>query len=71
MKEIRCRGVDHGQACNRFLGEIDGAVMRIYCPKCQTRHEIPITELIADLQAYLMELQTQVEMTRGGKGFML
>ena len=71
MKEIRCRGVDRGAACNRFLGEVDGAVIRIYCPKCQARHEIPITELIADLQGYLAELQAKVEANGGGKGFML
>lgn len=71
MKEIRCRGRDRGTPCNRFLGEVDGTVVRIYCPKCQARHEIPITELIAHLQAYLVELQVQVETAGGGKGFML
>ena len=74
MSEIRCRAKAPGGVCNRFLGEIVGPNILIFCPACRQRHEIPITALIEHLREYLAEVEEQTETLRrkdGGQGFLL
>jgi len=66
-REIRCQNnKDHGQPCGRFLALLDGATLRIFCPKCKGWHEIDLVLLCQHLELFLDE-QEQA----GGQGFML
>ena len=46
-----------GQVCGRFLAEMDGDKLRIWCVKCNTFHEMPASEVIAHLEAWLAEVK--------------
>lgn len=48
-----------GQACGRFLGEIDQGQVLIYCPACKTMHAMEISMLLRHLREYLDETETQ------------
>lgn len=53
------RDEDGGRVCGRFLGEVERGTVLIHCPACKTMHEIPITELMQHLEAYLREVEGQ------------
>lgn len=55
---ITCEHEDAaGRRCGRFLGEVEHGTVLIHCPACKTMHEIPITELMQHLEAYLREVE--------------
>lgn len=57
-----------GATCKRFLAEIDGAELRIYCPRCKRWHRIRVEHLAA----YLEQVQQQEEAHQAGAaGFVL
>lgn len=68
-REIRCQGkASNGATCGRFLAEVDGCNLLILCPVCRKKHAIPLTDLLADLEAWLTEVRTK---QGSGQGFML
>lgn len=59
---ITCEHVNGtGRECGRFLGEVERGTLLIHCPACKTMHEIPITELMQHLEAYLREVEVKAE----------
>ena len=64
MRKILCSGSYRGSRCNRWLARVEGATLYIYCPRCRGYHAEPLTNLLGDLEEYLLylrELQEQVE----------
>ena len=60
-ERITCAHVNGtGRECGRFLGEIDGGQVLIYCPTCKTLHAVEITTLMRSLQQYLDDTEAQV-----------
>lgn len=58
MSRIICQHIDaSGAACGRFLGEVVDDRLRIYCVKCQSFHEVPLTQMIVELEAWLHEVK--------------
>lgn len=59
---ITCEHVNgSGRECGRFLGEVEHGTLLIHCPACKAMHEIPITELMQHLEAYLREVEGKAE----------
>lgn len=60
-RRVVCENLDGAGRCGRFLGELDGDVVRFYCPKCRAFHDVPATEVIEQLEGYLGELRARVK----------
>ena len=57
-RRITCANrTKNGQVCGRFLAEMDGDKLRIFCRECNTFHELPASEVIAHLEAWLAEVK--------------
>ena len=55
--DIRCtHTLPNGETCERFLAQIAGSKLRIFCPKCKDWHEIAIVDLVRHLA---LEVETQ------------
>lgn len=55
--EIRCEHLNGTGSCGRFLGEVTGGKVRIFCPDCKSFHELYITDLLADMTRWVAEIQ--------------
>ena len=67
MSDIRCQ--DAAGGCGKLLAKSDGATITILCPRCGRPKTVSILALVAELQAYLCEVEAAAEAS--GKGFML
>lgn len=48
--DIRCtHALPNGETCDRFLAQVAGSKLRIFCPKCKDWHEIAIVDLVRHL----------------------
>ena len=45
-----------GDSCDRFLAQIAGSKLRIFCPKCKAWHELSIVDLVRHMA---LEVETQ------------
>ena len=69
-REIRC-GEDDGHGCGKLLAKSNGGTVTIVCPRCGELHSVPVLTLIAELSAWLAEVEAQAAAADGGKGFMM
>ena len=67
MSDIRCQDATGG--CGKLLARCDGATLTIMCPRCGKPRTVSILALVAELQAYLAEVEAAAQAS--GKGFML
>jgi phage FluMu protein Com len=67
VSDIRCQ--DAAGGCGKLLARCDGATITIVCPRCGRPKAVSILALVAELQAYLCEVEAAAEAS--GKGFML
>lgn len=56
MTRITCQNVDgDGRECGRFLAEVQGPTLLIYCASCKRLHPVPLIVLAEELRSYLDE----------------
>jgi len=68
VSDIRCQD-SAGNGCGKLLAKCDGATITIVCPRCGRPKQVSVLALVAELQAYLCEVEAKAEAS--GKGFML
>ena len=59
MAEIRCQHDNGAKPCNRFLGELDGGQLRIFCPDCKQWHVLALSDLLDYYLAHLLKTRQQ------------
>ena len=67
VRVIRCNGF----GCSKRLADVVGVEVIVKCPRCGQLKRIPITDLVADLMAALVEVQRAAGADVAGGGFML
>ena len=66
-----------GYGCSKKLAVVDGAFVELMCPRCKKLVKVPILDLVAELQSYLVALTEQAAKPsvngngNVGAGFML
>lgn len=62
---IRCNQPTPQGICGRFLGEVDGQYIYIFCPACKQMHHVRIVDLVGHLEEYLHEIKEEAEKESG------